>query len=877
MKTTATFLIIFLCWTALLASSTLYEKKTFKASPLNSEIPAIDGTLDDQCWLDAIWDNSFIQYYPNEGVEPSQQTKFALLYDANYIYVGVKALDSAPDSIISRLTRRDQIDGDYVGIQLDSYLNHRTAYCFFVSSSGVKKDYFISNDGDNYDLNWNPIWYVKTSKDENGWYAEMKIPISQLRFNPSETNKWGVQIERKIYRNDETVLWQPVSRNASGWVHYMGLLVGLDNIKPKKTLDIIPYTLSSAETFKAQPGNPFQTGKDYKFNGGLDGKISLTNYFTLDFTLNPDFGQVEADPSQVNLSAFETFFPEQRPFFTEGRDLFMFKMGLGDGDLGTENLFYSRRIGRSPRFSPSIEPQQYSDIPNYTPIIGALKLTGRTSDGLSVGILNSSTASQFADIDDFGERTRMLVEPFTNYLAARVIQEIYGGSTTIGVMGTAVNRDIKEEHLEFLHASAYSGGVDFQHFFGSRKYIFLGSVYGSHVKGSETAIARTQLSPTRYYQRPDADHLEFNPERTSLSGYGANVQIGKVSGNLRVLGALLVKSPGLEINDIGYLREADNIVQVLWAGYRINEPSGIMRNVNINVNQWSFYTFGMERTNLGGNVNGWMQFTNYWTMSSGVNYDHEPLSVSWLRGGPAFAMNSSVNSWLSVGTDDRKAVRVSLNSNFQQGFENSRDAQSLSVGFTYRPSNALLITLMPGYSNYCNQVQYVSTGSFDNEKVYILGNLEQNVTSLSLRINYTITPELSLQFWGQPFIASGKYNEFKKVAEPRASNYFDRFNNFTDNQISYDDESKIYNVSEQENGETDYSFHNPDFNFKEFLSNLVLRWEFRPGSTLFFVWSQTNNHFVRDGDFDLQNDIGMLFSEKPHNVFMLKFSYRIGV
>ncbi|MBS4014659.1 MAG: carbohydrate binding family 9 domain-containing protein [Bacteroidetes bacterium] len=877
MKTAATLIFAFIFSIGLFANTTFYEKKTFNASPVSSESPTIDGILDDPCWLDAKWDNGFVQYYPVEGIEPSQQTKFALLFDNNYIYVAIKAFDNSPDSIVSRLTRRDQIDGDYVGIQFDSYLNHRTAYCFFVSSAGVKKDYFISNDGGNNDINWNPIWHVKTSKDDKGWYAEMKIPISQLRFNPSEANKWGFQVERKIYRNDETVLWQPVARNASGWVHYMGFLSGIDNIKAKKTFDLIPYTLTSAETFKAQPDNPFQTGKDYKFNGGLDGKIGITNYFTLDFTLNPDFGQVEADPSQVNLTAFESFFPEQRPFFTEGRDIFMFSIGLGDGDLGTENLLYSRRIGRSPRYSPSLSNGQFADVPEYTPIIGALKLTGRTNNGLSVGILQSSTASQYAEIDNLGDRSKMMVEPFTNYIAARVIQEINDGNTTIGAMGTAVNRNIKEEYLDFLNSSAYSGGVDVQHIFGGRKYIFLSSVYGSHVRGSENAMTRAQLSPSRYYQRPDADHLEFDPNRTSLSGFGGNFQLGKISGNLRLLGALMIKSPGLELNDIGYLREADNIVQVLWAGYRINEPFGIVRNVNVNFNQWSFFTFGNERTNLGGNVNGWMQFVNYWSMSVGANYNHEPLSVAWLRGGPSFAMNSSVNSWVSAGTDDRKAVRFSVSSNYQHGFENSYESMGVNVGITYRPHNALLLSLAPGYSQYSNQVQYVTTTNIGSEKVYIVGNLDQTVASLSLRINYTITPDLSLQYWGQPFIATGKYSDFKKVVNPSAKGLNDRVNSFTENQISYDANEMVYLVSESGNGNTDYGFYNPDFNFKEFLSNLVLRWEFRPGSTLFFVWSQTRNHFLRDGEFDFQHDVSELFADTPHNVFMLKFSYRIGV
>ncbi len=868
------FLILIFC---LGINAGTYEKKTFTAESLCNDSPVIDGQLEDKCWEEAKWDNSFVQYRPVEGDAPGQETQYAMLYDNDFIYIGVKALDTAPDSIVKRLTRRDQTDGDYIMVQFDSYHNKQTAFCFKVSAAGVKSDYFISNDGENADINWDPIWHVKTSLNDAGWFAEMKIPISQLRFNPEENNTWGFQAQRLIYRNDETVLWQPIARDASGWVNNLGLLTGLKDIKSKKTFDIIPYAVTSAESFESQAGNPFVTGSNYGINAGLDGKVGITNYFTLDFTINPDFGQVEADPSQVNLTAFETFFSEKRPFFIEGSNLFNYRLGFGDGELGNENLFYSRRIGRSPQYYYAPGENEYINAPEHTPIIGALKLTGRTNNGLSLGIMQSTTASQYAEIDNLGDRSKILTEPLTSYFTARAVQELDEGNTSIGIIGTAVNRDINENHLDFLHTSAYTAGLDLKQYFADRSYMLVSTAYMSHVMGSKEAISRTQLSPTRYFQRPDAKHLDFDPNKTSLTGAGGSLQLWKISGKLRIVGAVLAKSPGLETNDIGYLRETDNVTQVLWAGYRINEPIGILRSININANQWLFYTLGGEKKNFGGNINFWMQFNNYWNLSAGFNISDDQLSTTMLRGGPSYLLPGNINPWLRISTDERKKISISTTSSYMNGFEDYRVSYNNNVGITYRPLNTLHITLSPGYYKNNSEVQYVTTTTSDDNKIYVLGELEQSVTSLSLRINYTITPELSLQFWGQPFIASGSYSNFKKSTDTKAESFNNRYYEYTDSEIAFNETTNSYEVFESGNEEPDYKFRNPDFNVKEFLSNLVLRWEYQPGSTLFFVWSQTRDHYAMDGNFNIQHDANQLFSDTPYNVFMLKFSYRIGV
>lgn len=855
----------------------VYEKRTLQAQNLSFAAPVIDGILDDLCWINAQWTDDFVQFRPHEGANPSQKTSFALLYDDNYLYLAFKAWDTAPDSIVRRMTRRDQIDGDYVGVMFDSYHDQRTAFAFFVSAAGVKFDSYISNDGDSRDVSWDPIWMVKTSLDSQGWAAEMRIPMTQLRFNPAESNTWGFQAERRIYRNDETLLWQPISRTASGWVHHMGLLSGLDKINPRKTFDLTPYAVSTAEAFPAIKGNPYATGSRYKYDAGLDGKIGLTNYLTLDFTINPDFGQVEADPSEVNLTAYESFYSERRPFFVEGRDLLSFRLSFGDGGGGQEDLFYSRRIGRKPQYRPQAGEDRYVSLGDFTPILGAAKIIGRTPGGLSIGLMQSVTGNQYALISEQGQENRILAEPFTSYLAARAIQDFKQGNTIIGIMGTAVNRNLPEEHLKFLHQSAYSGGIDLTHYVADRSYMLRTVGYFSHVRGSQEAILRTQRAPARYFQRPDAAYLNYDPERTSLTGTGGNIQFWKVKGKLRYAAALMSKSPQLEINDMGFMRSSDEIFQVTWAGYRITEPMSIIRSANININQWTNWNFNGESTGGGGNINYSMQFTNYWGFNNGINYNMPRLSASMLRGGPAFLLPASTSSWFWVGTSEQKPLRIASGFNMQDGAEKSQKNRHINLSITYRPANTLMITLSPSYGRNQNNTQYVNTLNLDGgQQRYILAHLDQQVVAMSLRVNYTITPELSLQFWGQPFLATGKYSDFKRVTNPRHAHYSERFETFNTSQITYLSDQRYYQVLEGGENNPSYRIHNPDFNVKQFLANMVVRWEYKPGSTLFFVWSQTRDHFHQDGSLDLHTDTDHLFSQKAHNVFMLKFTYRFG-
>ncbi len=853
------------------------DKKIYYTLRVESNAPVIDGLLDDPAWQILEWEKDFIQHEPYEGKDPSQETGFKILYDDDNVYVAFRAYDTDTDSIVRRLTRKDNIDGDFVAIILDSYFDHRTAFIFMVSAAGVKMDGVISNNGDNEDYTWDPIWHVKTSLDKEGWAAEMKIPLSQLRFDKEEEQVWGLEAMRLLYRKEETSLWQHIPRDAPGFIHLFGELHGISGIAPKKQIEIAPYAVASTERFKKETGNPFATGKLNNFNAGVDGKIGVTNNMIVDFTLNPDFGQVEADPSRVNLSAFEIFFEEKRPFFIEGKNIFNSPLNFFDGDdLGAENLFYSRRIGRSPQHSPDLADVEYADMPTSTTILGAAKLTGKTKNGLSVGILESVTAKEKAEIDKEGEQRFEIVEPLTNYSITRIQKDYNKGNTILGGVFTSTNRSIKDPGLNFLHTSAYTGGFDFSHSWKERTYSLMVKTYFSHVIGSQEALIRTQESSARYFQRPDNDYVKLDSGRTSLSGHGGTIAVGKfANGHWRYAGFIFWKSPGLELNDIGFMTNTDRIMQVFWAGYRIWEPFSIFREVNINFNQWTIFDFGGNLNYKGGNINLYTQFKNYWYSSTGINPEFSGRSNNMLRGGPSILIPASTSTWLNIGSDERKKLTYGGFTSQNWGSEQSSRYQSYGIFLSYRPINALSISLNPFLNLSDRNMQYITTMEFEPDNQYIFASIDQKTAGLSLRLNLSITPNLSIQYWGQPFISAGDYTEFKKITDPNADRYTDRYHTFTGDEITYNSTDNVYQVAD-EPGLT-YSFDNPDFNVKEFKSNFVARWEYVPGSTLYIVWSQGSSRYNSYGDFNLRQDMNDMIDIHPHNIFLIKLSYRFSL
>ncbi|MCD6200757.1 MAG: carbohydrate binding family 9 domain-containing protein [Bacteroidales bacterium] len=853
------------------------EKRIYNAVKLTGKPPAIDGKLDDPAWLAGEWDDAFIQLQPYQGRKPSQKTNFKILYDNNNIYIAIKAFDSAPDSIEKRLTPKDDMDmaGDMVGVMFDSYFDHRTAFVFMVSAGGVKTDYVMSDDGQNEDATWDPIWYVKTHNVTDGWNAEIRIPLSQLRFSKSDKQVWGLEAIRYIYRKQELSLWQLIPNDAPGVVHLFGEMHGIEGIKPKKQLELAPYGVASYEHYEPETGNPFRTGKGHNLNAGLDGKVGLTNNITMDFTVNPDFGQVEADPSQLNLSAYETFYEEKRPFFVEGKNIFNYQLMMGDGDLASENLFYSRRIGRRPQGYPDMGSGDYARIPDATTILGAAKISGKTKNGLSIGILESVTAAEKAEIDHEGSRSYETIEPLTNYTVTRLQKDYGQGKTSIGGIFTSVNRKLDGTSLNYLRKSAYTGGLDFSHSWKNRKYNVSGKVIFSSVFGDTTAMIQTQRSSTHYFQRPDTKHLRLDSSRTSLTGSAGTIQIGKVGGgHWQYIGFLTWKSPGLELNDIGYVQNTDQLLAILWVGYRIWEPFSIFNKINVNYNQWSGWDFDGIHLENGWNVNTFAQFKNYWSFSTSINISGKQVSNSLLRGGPSFVTPGNTGAFLRLGTDNRKKLNFSVNTYQKWGFDQSSRTSHYTLGIHYRPISTFQISLEPKYTNGTDELQYVDHQFFNGEDRYLFAHIHQQVLEMSIRLNLSILPNLNIQFWGQPFIAAGKYTDFKRITSSHADIFTDRFHAFTDNEISYDDENQVYLIDENHDSNTDYYIFNPDFNYKSFKSNLVLHWEFVPGSNLYLVWSQNKNKYDMTGDLHMGNNLKDLLGAYPYNIFLIKFSYR---
>ena len=851
-------------------------KKSYTTTRVNGAVPRIDGNPTDPVWDQVEWGGEFMQRTPNEGEAPSEPTAFKILYDDKNLYILIRAFDSQPEKIVKRMSRRDGFDGDFVEINIDSYYDQRTAFSFTATAAGVKGDEYVSNNGDNWDSSWDPIWYLRTSVDDEGWIAEFRIPLSQLRFADKPMHTWGIQFTRFFFRNEERSNWQPVAQDAPGWVHLFGDLEGIEGIKPQKQLEIQPYVVASTERFEAEEGNPFATGKGSTAEFGLDAKIGITSDITLDLTVNPDFGQVDADPSQVNLSAFQVFFREQRPFFIEGNNILDFPItqSAAGGSFNNDNLFYSRRIGGRPNYFPDLDGDEFVDQPKQTRILTAAKLTGKNKNGFSWGILESVTARQQAEIDKEGERRKIVVEPLTNYLVTRVQQDINKGNTLIGAMFTAVNRNIRDDHLNFLHKSAYSGGIDFTHRWKDRTYYVTGKGILSNVSGTEEAILRTQTASERFFQRPDNTFASVDSAATSLTGTGGTLNIGKSSGDFIFQSGVTYRSPQLELNDIGFLIQTDRINQYSWGQYRFLEPFSIFRSIRINANQWLNWDFSGVNTYKAVNMNAHTQFKNFWRFSTGFTAEAESVSNADLRGGPSITYPGGTNYWFWFGSNRQKKVRVSFEKWFYWGNQDFRQSDGYWMNITYRPIDALNISLSPSVSFSDNTLQYITTQEMEGEDRFILGSISQNTYRVSLRLNYNFTPNLSLQYWGQPFISSGEYSDFKLVVEPSADNFENRFLSFSEQQISFDSEEGSFDVDENQDGSVDYSFGDPNFNFIEFRSNMVMRWEFKPGSTLFFVWTQN-----RSANPDLENNsLGRLadnlFETTAHNIFLMKFAYR---
>jgi hypothetical protein len=843
--------------------------------------PVIDGRLDEAVWAEADVAAHFTQFAPAPGAAASEPTEARVLYDDDAIYVGLTCFDSVPDSIVGPLARRDFTGySDWVHVMIDSYHDRRTAFRFAVNPRGVQKDVLHYNDT-NEDISWDAVWDAATHMDTRGWTAEMRIPLSQLRFSARADGdqSWGINFLRQVVRRNERAFWAPVPPAGGAMVSVFGDLRGLSGLRAPRHLEIAPYSLARVTSAPGDPRNPFYERRDPFAAAGADIKYGLTSNLTLTATFNPDFGQVEADPSVVNLTAFETFFPEKRPFFVEGATFFRldanFPYFVRGGSFGNDQLFYSRRIGRTPQGAPP-DTALYFDMPDATTILGAAKLSGKTAAGWTIGAMEALTGTEHVHyVDAGGNRLAADVEPLTNYGVLRLIKDYRAGQSAVGAILTTAHRALDDARLDFLRSAAYAGGLDARHRFGGARYELTASLLGSRIEGSPRAIARVQQASSHYFQRPDASHLTYDPTRTSLDGTDANVRLAKVAGAWQGWLVGHARTPGFELNDLGYMRNADWLLEGAYLGYTHFTPGKFARNWNINFNEWAGWTFGGERRTTGLNTNGGTELHNNWTANFSLDHELPALSVDALRGGPAIFQAPASNLWIGATSDARHPVNVSLSQSLWYEYETSSQEITLEPTVNIRPSEEIQLALTPGVDWNKNAVQYVTRTVADGGVHYVFGTLRQTTAWLTARANYTFTPKLSLQLYAQPFLSAGRYAEFKEVEDPRAHAFDRRYHAYTDEEITFVSESGAYSIDRDGDGEPDFAYENPDFNVKEFRSNLILRWEYRPGSTLYAVWSQGRSDYLPEGRLRLGRDVRRLFSVDATDVLLVKVSYWI--
>jgi len=868
-----TFSFFFCSLFAVSQVDSLSIEKRIYTTQLLKKTPVIDGDVTDEAWDVVEWSSDFTQKDPDEGAPPAHQTKFKIIYDAKYLYIALRALDDQPELIQQRLSRRDGFAGDRINVIIDSYHDKRTAFVFTTTAAGVKGEEIATGNGSNFDPSWNPVWYTDAKVDDKGWTAEMKIPFSQLRFGKAKEQIWGLNINRTIFRLQERSLWQRIPNDQAGFISEAGELHGLIDLVPQKQLEIQPFTVLQYDSYPKEGDNPFRDGSDFKVNGGLDAKIGITNDLTLDLTINPDFGQVEADPGAIALDGFQIFFPEQRPFFVENKNIFDFEFANG-----RDNLFYSRRIGRNPHRDANLGVGEFGKVPQNSTILGAAKFSGKTQNGWSLGILESVTANEFAEIRETDGGTRQqIVEPLTNYLVLRAQKDFNERNTFFGGIFTATNRHLDGDFSE-LHKAAYTGGIDFQHNWNNRDYYIDGNVILSHVLGSPEAIELTQRSITRLFQRTDATHVSVDPTRTSLTGTGGRIEIGKAGGgNWRYNGGFIWRSPELELNDVGFLRRTDEIIQFTNLTYLWQVPTDIYRNIRLRGEQSTDYDFQGNLNRVKFEIQGDVSWINNWSTDLGIGVNNNRFTNAFLRGGPRW--RSANNSYLfgGFGSDRSKKlsfrVRYTNVSSDEEVFNRNR----YTISFNYQPVDALNISLENQLEITKDRAQYVSTEDFGNDQRYILGNIKNDEFTTTLRLTYSINPNMSIQFYGQPFISRGRYSNFNFVNNSIASSINDRVNFYSSDQISETidtDGNAIFSIDENRDATEDYTFDKPDFSFVQFRSNLVARWEYIPGSEIFLVWAQgvvgSEDPGERLGS-SLRNQV---LNQKKDNTFLIKVTYR---
>lgn len=862
------------------------------AAPVSTLLPTVaaariaagiqlDGILNETAWSEATPATGLTQRDPDEGTPPTEPTDIRVLLGPDALYVGARLSDHTPSGIRAHLTRRDsKSESDRFTVELDSRGDRLTAFVFEVNPSGARRDGVLRPNG-TVDYSPDPVWAASVWQDSAGWTAEMRIPLSQLRFNRGG-DTWGVQFIRFIQRRGEEDVFSFIPKTEHASVSRFGRLTGLAGLPASRHVEVMPYVSGRGEYTHPEDGDPFRDGSDYFGNAGADLRVGAGGNLVLDATFNPDFGQVEVDPAIVNLTAFETFFDEKRPFFLEGASLFSFGQNNAYNTTSYPSVFNSRRIGRPPQRDLFSDGAVFADAPAVTRIPGALKLTGKTAGGWSVGVLDAVTREEHGRfLDELGASHRAPVEPLSNYFVGRLRHESSDGNSAIGGLLTAVDRRLGDATLAgLLRSSAYLGGVDLNRYWGDQSWALDAYVTGSIVRGDAEAIARTQRASARYYQRPDAEHFSLDTTRTSLAGYNAVATLTKLSGNWVGSLALQDESPGYETNDVGFETMTNRRAVATDVGYAEYRPGRLWRNYRVDLFTTHEWDYDWNRVQFDIGLATSARFHNFWEATLVADLYPATSDDHLTRGGPLARSPAARRVDLQISSDSRRKHTFGLGAAYFWTTAGTHFT-SLTPSVTLNPRSNLRIDVAPSLMFQRDVAQYVQTepdltaaATFGSR--YVFAKLKQTEVVLETRIDWTFTPTLSLQLYVQPLISANGFTDYKEFRAPRTYDFavYGR----DQGTIAPDGEGGFTVDPDGSGPASSFTVADQSFNFRSLRANLVLRWEYRPGATLFLVWQQNRSSEADGvGDFDFGRDLRGLRTAPGDNVLAMKLSYWLGL
>ena len=836
----------------------------------------IDGKLDESVWSSQNGFNNFIQRDPDEGASPSERTIIKIAYDEDFLYLAAIMYDSAPDSIMARLTRRDEsVDSDNILLCLDPYNDNRSGYYFGLNAAGTQLDGVLYNDSWDDD-SWDGVWEGKVYRNGEGWTAEMKIPFSQMRFNQSDSMVWGINFRRVIARKNEEDFLVFVPKKESGFVSHFANLTGFENVQGSGQLEILPYVTARAEYIQSEEADPFNDGSNYIPGAGVDLKTGIGSNLNLNATINPDFGQVEIDPAVINLSDVETFYDEKRPFFIEGSSIFNFGYGGARNywgfNWGGPDFFYSRRIGRQPQGSVPYD-LEFAEYPAGTHILAAAKLTGKLGDSWNIGTIQNITKREYVQYSNNGIQSETEIEPLSYYGIFRAQNEFGEGQQGLGFISTLAVRDFKEDWLrDEINENAFTFGLDGWTFLDeSKTWVIAGWTGGSYVSGNEQRMINLQESSRHYFQRPDASQVSVDSTATSLTGYAGRIYLNKQKGNFFVNSAFGFITPAFDVNDAGFFYRADILNWHAGAGYYWSDPTDVYRYLETGAAVFQNYDFGGNKTWEGIYNFGTWQFPNYYSANWNLGIYTETFNNNRTRGGPLTLNPVGYETSLSLSSDSRKDWVISLDAGASRFYPSYDWFTEVSLELHLMPN--LSFILSPLYQRTYEFAQYVdayndptATNTYGSR--YVFAELNQKTLSASIRLNWTFTPHLSLQLYVQPLISAGDYTNYKELTEPGTYDFMI----FGEDGSTFDSETNT--ADPDGNGPAQpIEIDNPDFNVRSLRGNAVLRWEYLPGSVIYFVWTQTRSEAEEIGDFKFEESMTKMVAAEPDNIFMIKVTY----